>query len=391
MSEPLRIMIAAGGTGGHVFPAIAIADAISEARPGTEFLFVGTRDRMEWKAVPSAGYEISPIWISGLHRRLTLKNLLFPFKLIVSLWQSRRLLRRYRPHAVISCGGFVAGPVGWMAARMGIPLFLQEQNSFPGVTNRKLAPKAELIFTAFDEAEKWLPKEKIIVAGNPVRQNLIRKLQDPEFPQQAREYFGLEKARPVLLVMGGSGGAKSINDAMLSHIGELLDEEIQVIWQCGEVYLDDIRRELGEETHAGLRLYGFMDDITEAWAAADLIVSRAGAITCSELLATGKAGVLVPSPHVAGDHQTHNARSLADKGAAIMISDSVLAEGLADRVRSLIHDSAQRGILQKQARKMAKKDAAADIARHILERVAAEPASHNPPSTREFQNSNTKA
>ncbi len=391
MSEPLRIMIAAGGTGGHVFPAIAIADAISEARPGTEFLFVGTRDRMEWKAVPSAGYEISPIWISGLHRRLTLKNLLFPFKLIVSLWQSRRLLRRYRPHAVISCGGFVAGPVGWMAARMGIPLFLQEQNSFPGVTNRKLAPKAELIFTAFDEAEKWLPKEKIIVAGNPVRQNLIRKLQDPEFPQQAREYFGLEKARPVLLVMGGSGGAKSINDAMLSHIGELLDEEIQVIWQCGEVYLDDIRRELGEETHAGLRLYGFMDDITEAWAAADLIVSRAGAITCSELLATGKAGVLVPSPHVAGDHQTHNARSLADKGAAIMISDSVLAEGLADRVRSLIHDSAQRGIMQKQARKMAKKDAAADIARHILERVAAEPASHNPPSTREFQNSNTKA
>jgi len=391
MSEPLRIMIAAGGTGGHVFPAIAIADAISEARPGTEFLFVGTRDRMEWKAVPSAGYEISPIWISGLHRRLTLKNLLFPFKLIVSLWQSRRLLRRYRPHAVISCGGFVAGPVGWMAARMGIPLFLQEQNSFPGVTNRKLAPKAELIFTAFDEAEKWLPKEKIIVAGNPVRQNLIRKLQDPEFPQQAREYFGLDKARPVLLVMGGSGGAKSINDAMLSHIGELLDEEIQVIWQCGEVYLDDIRRELGEETHAGLRLYGFMDDITEAWAAADLIVSRAGAITCSELLATGKAGVLVPSPHVAGDHQTHNARSLADKGAAIMISDSVLAEGLADRVRSLIHDSAQRGILQKQARKMAKKDAAADIARHILERVAAEPASHNPPSTREFQNSNTKA
>ncbi|TVQ69324.1 MAG: UDP-N-acetylglucosamine--N-acetylmuramyl-(pentapeptide) pyrophosphoryl-undecaprenol N-acetylglucosamine transferase, partial [Balneolaceae bacterium] len=245
MSEPLRIMIAAGGTGGHVFPAIAIADAIGAERPGTQFLFVGTRDRMEWKTVPAAGYDIAPIWISGLHRRLTLKNLLFPLKLVVSLWQSRRLVRRFRPHAAISCGGFVSGPVGWMSARMGVPLFLQEQNSFPGVTNRKLAPKAGLIFTAFREAEKWLPKEKIVLAGNPVRQGLIRKMQDPEFPQQARRHFGLDKDRPVLLVMGGSGGAKSINDAMLKHVDAFLRDGIQVIWQCGEVYLGEIRRQLG--------------------------------------------------------------------------------------------------------------------------------------------------
>ena len=421
MSDTLRIMIAAGGTGGHVFPAIAIADAIRAERPGTRFLFVGTRDRMEWKAVPAAGYEIAPIWISGLHRRLTLKNLLFPLKLLVSLWQSRRLVRRFRPHAAVSCGGFASGPAGWMAARMGVPLFLQEQNSFPGVTNRKLAPKAERIFTAFDEAAKWLPKEKIILAGNPVRQSLIDKLRDPAFPEAARKHFGLESERPVLLVMGGSGGAKSINDAMLRHLDALLGDGIQIIWQCGEAYLGQIRRELGlpastSEKYAGLRLYGFMDDITEAWAAADLIVSRAGAITCSELLATGKAGILVPSPHVAGDHQTQNARSLSDQGAAVLLGDRDLAGQLPEKVRLLIRDAGQRELMQKQARKMAKNDAAAVIARHILERIAdfspesspessqpASPTSNPAPgsssshasgnhsSNQKFQNSSTKA
>ncbi len=410
MSDPLRIILAAGGTGGHVFPAIAIADALREARPGAQFLFVGTRDRMEWKAVPAAGYDIAPIWISGFHRRLTLKNLLFPLKLLVSLWQSRRLVRRFDPHAAISCGGFASGPVGWMAARRGVPLFLQEQNSFPGVTTRKLAPKARLIFTAFDEAAKWLPQEKIVVAGNPVRGELIRKLQDPAFPTRAREHFGLDAGRPVLLVMGGSGGAHSINQAMLRHIGAFLEDGVQVIWQCGEVYLDAIRKELGlhetgvdagsagatdaartddaagtsdatdstedagpaastSKKFADLRLYGFMDDITEAWAAADLIVSRAGAITCSELLATGKAGILVPSPHVAGDHQMHNARSLADKGAALLLADADLTERLPETVRSLLGDASRREQMEQQARAMAKKDAAADIARRILEQI----------------------
>jgi UDP-N-acetylglucosamine--N-acetylmuramyl-(pentapeptide) pyrophosphoryl-undecaprenol N-acetylglucosamine transferase len=395
MSDPLRIILAAGGTGGHVFPAIAIADALSEARPGAQFLFVGTRDRMEWKAVPAAGYDIAPIWISGFHRRLTLKNLLFPLKLLVSLWQSRRLVRRFAPHAAISCGGFASGPVGWMAARRGVPLFLQEQNSFPGVTTRKLAPKARLIFTAFDEAAKWLPKEKIVVAGNPVRGELIRKLQDPAFPAHAREHFGLDAARPVLLVMGGSGGARSINQAMLRHIGAFLEDGVQVIWQCGEVYLDAIRKELGlHETgvdagrYSDLRLFGFMNDITEAWAAADLIVSRAGAITCSELLATGKAGILVPSPHVAGDHQMHNARSLADKGAALLLADADLAEKLTETVRSLLGDASRRKLMEQQARAMAKKDAAADIARRILEQID---RGATPTSNRNFQNSTTTA
>lgn len=379
MSEPLRVIIAAGGTGGHVFPAIAIADAIAGERPDTRFLFAGTRDRMEWKTVPAAGYNIQPVWISGWHRRFTLKNLLFPLKLFVSLWQSRNLIRRFRPHAVISCGGFVAGPVGWMASRQDIPLFLQEQNSFPGVTNRKLAPRARRIYTAFDEAGKWFPGDRIMVAGNPVRQSLIINLQDPAFPDQARKHFGLDMSRPVLLVMGGSGGAKSINEAMMQHVHSLLEDGIQIIWQCGEAYLPQIRERLGFKSSRdggtadaqGLQLYGFMDDITEAWAAADLIVSRAGAITCSELLATGKAGILVPSPWVAGDHQTHNARALAGQGAAVLLKDSELTASLADQVRSLINDPACRQRMQKQAKAMAKPDAAKDIARDILEHIPA--------------------
>ncbi len=375
MSDELRIMIAAGGTGGHVFPAIAIADAIRSAHPSSRFLFVGTRDRMEWKTVPAAGYDIAPIWISGLHRRLTLKNLLFPLKLVVSLLQSRKLIRRFRPHAIISCGGFVAGPAGWMASRMGVPLFLQEQNSYPGVTNRKLAPKAQRIFTAFDEASGWFPKQKIILAGNPVRDKMITRLRDPGFPAKARRHFKLDDERPVLLVMGGSGGAKSINDAMLKHLKALHDSDgIQIIWQCGETYLGQIREKLNESAtpvadFPGLRLYGFMDDITEAWAAADVIVARAGAITCSELLAAGKAGILVPSPWVAGDHQTHNAKSLADNGAAVLLKDGDLDAQLPEAIRKLINDPPLREKIQEQARNMAKNDAATVIAGKILDHL----------------------
>ena len=372
MDNELRIMIAAGGTGGHVFPAIAIADAIREEMESSRFLFVGTRARMEWRAVPAAGYEIAPVWISGLHRRLTLKNLLFPLKLIVSLFQSWKLIRRFRPHAMISCGGFAAGPAGWMAIRMGIPLFIQEQNSYPGVTNRKLASGARRIFIAFDEARPWFPDGKTVLAGNPVRRQLIGKLADPSFPDAARKQFHFDGERPVLLVMGGSGGAKSINEAMLKHLDTFLGADgIQVIWQCGDAYLDDILKKLQSEPgddvrRDGLRLYGFLDDITSAWAAADVIVSRAGAITCSELLATGKAGILVPSPHVAGDHQTHNAKALARHGAAVLLQDKDLTEKLPDTVRMLVNDPSKRRDIEQKARAMAKEEAAKEIAKSII-------------------------
>ncbi len=375
MSDNLRIVIAAGGTGGHVFPAIAIADAVRERNPDAQIRFVGTRDRMEWKAVPAAGYDITPIWISGFHRRITLKNLLFPLKLLVSLLQSHLLIRKFRPHAIVCCGGFAAGPAGWMAARHGVPVFLQEQNSFPGITNRKLGPLAEIIFTAFDEAEQWFPSGKCVNAGNPVRQNLIERMEDPAFARSAYAHFDLDPDRPVLLVMGGSGGAKSINEAMLRHLKTLHDDDgMQVIWQCGEHYLEAMRSHLEEngvltDLFPGLRLYGFMDDITEAWAAADVIVSRAGAITCSELMAAGKAGILVPSPWVAGDHQTKNAQALVDQGAAVMLEDGELTTKLPGAIRSLMRDPSLRTKMEENAKRLAKRDAAADIAKQILAHV----------------------
>ena len=387
MVEELRIMIAAGGTGGHVFPAIAIADAIREKYPEAKILFVGTRDRMEWGAVPRAGYEITPIWISGFHRRLTLKNLLFPLKLLVSLWQSRRLVRSFRPDAMISCGGFASGPAGWVAARYGVPLFLQEQNSYPGVTNRKLAPSAELIFTAFEDAGKWFPKEKTRFEGNPVRKSLMDDVRDPAFRSTAFSRFGFKPDRPVLLVMGGSGGAKSINEAMFKHLETLHDSlGIQIIWQCGEHYLKELetRRNSSGNTPADypdLRLYGFMEEVSRAWAAADLIISRAGATTCAELMATGKAGILVPSPWVAGDHQTHNARALSDRGAAVLLKDKDLDGHLADTVAGLIRDESQRKEMEKKAAGMARKNAASSIARHILDYISKSSGPKNNPGT----------
>ncbi|MEX0680443.1 MAG: undecaprenyldiphospho-muramoylpentapeptide beta-N-acetylglucosaminyltransferase [Balneolales bacterium] len=375
MPDELRIMIAAGGTGGHVFPAIAIADAIRDEFPKARFLFVGTRDRMEWKAVPAAGYDISPIWISGLHRRITLKNLLFPLKLIVSLWQSYRLMRKFQPDVLVSCGGFVAGPAGWVASWLSVPLFLQEQNSYPGMTNRKLAGRAERIFTAFENANQWFPNEKTVCVGNPVRKNLVSSSSDPVFVKQSAEHFGLDTNRPVLLVMGGSGGAKSINEAMLRHLRSLHDtDRVQIIWQCGNTYLEDVTSGLTDtgktdtvrDRFPDLRLYGFMENITEAWAIADLVVSRAGATTCAELLATGKAGILVPSPWVAGDHQTQNAIALAQKGAAVLLKDEELAEKMLDVIRALFKDTSRRRKIEREARNMAKANAALVIARDIL-------------------------
>ncbi len=387
MADELRIMIAAGGTGGHVFPAIAIAEAIREQKPKARFLFVGTRDRMEWKAVPSAGFDIVPLWISGLHRRLTLKNLLLPLKLLVSLWQSRTYIRKFRPHAMISCGSFVAGPVGWMAARYQIPLFLQEQNSFPGITNRKLAGNAEYIFTAFKQADQWFPAEKTICAGNPVRKSLMAYARDPVSMEKARAHFNLNPDRPVLLVMGGSGGARSINEAIIANLASLHDnDQYQIIWQCGEHYMEEIKERLHQsrrsvEDYGHLRLYGFMNDITEAWAAADVIVSRAGAITCSELMATGKAGILVPSPWVAGDHQTRNAEALADQGAAVLLKDDELKERLSGTIRSLMDNPSRRKKIEETIAGLAKPDAADSIAKTILERIQEKNEGNSSPDT----------
>lgn len=359
MDNP-KILIAAGGTGGHVYPAIAIADAIKTENADSEILFVGTKDHMEWKAVPKAGYKIKSVWISGFHRRLTLKNMLFPLKLITSIIQSFGIVSSFKPQVMVSCGGYAAGPVGWVAGKRGVKVVIQEQNSFPGVTNRMLAKFASKIFTAFKEAAKYLPSDKIVESGNPTRNTL-----DKVDKKIGLNSFNFDDSKPVLMVLGGSGGARSINEAVKENLDKLSD--LQVIWQCGSRYIDALMKEVDLERNKNIHLTAFIDNMPEAYAAADLIVSRAGASSCSEFLMTGKPSVLIPSPNVAGDHQTQNAKSMVDAGASELLKDSDAVNALPELVHSLIRDQEKLKKMNKAALRLAKPDAAKMIAKEILE------------------------
>lgn len=361
MSSP-RVLIAAGGTGGHVYPAIAIAEAIRELHKDADILFVGTKDHMEWEAVPKAGFDIRSIWISGLHRRLTLKNLLFPVKLLSSLVQCMGIFKNFNPHVVIACGGYVSGPVGWIAAQKHIPLILQEQNSFPGITTRLLARYAIKIFTAFADADHHLPEEKTEMAGNPTRKTLATA-----HKQEALRSFNFSDSRQTLLILGGSGGAKTINEAMAANIEKLHDDlGLQIIWQCGARYFDELHMELHTDDFKHLRLVDFLHNMPEAYAAADLVVSRAGALSCSELALTGKPSILIPSPNVAGDHQTKNANSMVEEGAAVLLKDSDARDRLPEIVRDLISNQQKMQQMQKAALKLARPHAAREIAQEVL-------------------------
>lgn len=358
-----KVLIAAGGTGGHVYPAIAIADALRDASDTVEILFVGTKNHMEWEAVSKAGYNITSIWISGFHRRFTLKNLLFPVKLATSLGQSWSIISKFKPDVAVSCGGYVAGPVGWVAAKRGVPLVIQEQNSYPGVTNRILGRNAELIFTAFKDAEQHFPAERTSMAGNPTRKSLTEADR-----KEALEKFNFDSNKQTLLVLGGSGGAKKINQAMFENIETLHNElELQIIWQCGHRYYDQLRRDVEPSNYKNLRLKDFIDDMAKAYAAADLVISRAGALSCSELALTGTPSILVPSPNVAGDHQAKNARSMVQEGAAKVAVDDKLEAMLADLVEEVITDKQQLKKMSEAAEKLARPNAAEEIATEILQ------------------------
>jgi UDP-N-acetylglucosamine--N-acetylmuramyl-(pentapeptide) pyrophosphoryl-undecaprenol N-acetylglucosamine transferase len=357
-----RVLMAAGGTGGHVYPAISIADAIRQARPSAEVHFAGTSSHMEWTAVPKAGYPIHSIWISGFHRRFTLQNLLFPVKLLVSLIQSWLIIRRIRPHVVISCGGYVSGPVGRVASIMGIPLMVQEQNSFPGVTNRLLGEKATFIFTAFPEAASFFESDKVREEGNPVRNDISRG--DRE--KTARK-VGFDPSRKTLLVMGGSGGAANLNQAMLTNLDELHNElELQIIWQCGRRYLSEMRQKVAEHKFPNLYMTDFLEDMPGVYALSDLVVCRSGAGTIAELLVCGKPSILVPSPVVAGDHQRKNAASVVGRGAAVMIEDNELADRIVEVVDELLSESGRLAAMQDAALALARPDAARTIASTII-------------------------
>jgi UDP-N-acetylglucosamine--N-acetylmuramyl-(pentapeptide) pyrophosphoryl-undecaprenol N-acetylglucosamine transferase len=360
----MRIVISGGGTGGHVFPAIAIADAIMKLRPEAQIQFIGARGRIEMERVPKAGYPIEGLWISGFQRKLTLQNLLFPVKLLSSLWKAWRILKRFRPDVAVGVGGYASGPTLRMANRLGIPTLLQEQNSYPGVTNRILAAKAAKICVAYDGMERFFPKGKILVAGNPVRQDLENVV---ELRTEACRHFGLDPAKKTLVVLGGSLGARTINEAM-RDAGTLLVQYpgIQVLWQAGKLYIDTF----GQCATAQLpqvKIIAFIDRMDYAYAVADLVIGRAGALTISELCVVGKPCILVPSPNVAEDHQTKNASALVRHDAAIMVRDADAKSALLPKALEALGQSAILSRLSVNVKTLGKPRAAEEIALQVIE------------------------
>ena len=359
----MRVIISGGGTGGHVFPAIAIADAISTMSPDTEILFVGAIGKLEMEKVPKAGYKIEGLNVTGFQRKLTLKNLVFPLRLVASLWKARQIVRSFKPDVVVGVGGYASGPVLKMANLAGIKTVLQEQNSFAGVTNRLLADKAMAICVAYEEMERFFPADRTIFTGNPVRKQIASGSISSE---EGRKNFGLDPASPVALIFGGSLGAKALNEAVFKNIEKILSStSVNLIWQAGNMYYESYRSK-GVEDSERVKLLPFIENMEAAYAAADIVVCRAGALTISELAVLGKAAILVPSPNVAEDHQTVNAMSLVKKNAALMVKDADAASQLGTVLIDLLTDENKRKDLKKNIKFFARPDAAIKIAEIIL-------------------------
>ncbi len=365
-SKAPRILISGGGTGGHVFPAIAIADAVRKLAPEAEILFVGALGKIEMEKVPKAGYPIEGLWISGFQRSLTLRNLLFPVKLISSLWSARRIVRRFSPDAVVGVGGYASGPVLQMATRAGIPALIQEQNSFAGVTNRLLARKVQRVCVAYEGMERFFPAEKIVLTGNPVRADLA---QIQAGKAEAAAYFGLNPAAPVVFVFGGSLGALAINEAMAANTQAIAaNPGVQVLWQVGKLYVERFGN-CETAKLANVRVLPFVDRMDLAYALADVVVSRAGALTISELCLVGKPAILIPSPNVAEDHQTKNAQALVDKAAAVMIPNKDARARIWTEAVALLNDESRRRSLSDHIRALAHPKAAEQIAEEVLKLI----------------------
>lgn len=361
--ETYRILIGGGGTGGHVFPAIAIADAISRLEPRSRFLFVGARGKLEMEKVPEAGYEIQGLPVAGFQRRFSHRNLTFFFKLAASLLISRRIVRQFKPHLAVGVGGYASGPILRAAARKKVPLLIQEQNSYAGMTNRLLARSARTICVAYENMDRYFPAAKLVVTGNPIRFELL----DPGKDRNAGlAEFGLEQGRKTCLVMGGSLGARTLNQSLMEGLDELDRQDIQVLWQCGRFYLEEVERTVANRGMQNLKVMAFISNMQRAYQVADVIVSRAGAITISELCMVGKPAILVPSPNVAEDHQTRNAEALADRQAAALVRDRDAPEMLVESMISLLLDPGRQEVLARNIKKLAIPDASDRIAGEAL-------------------------
>jgi UDP-N-acetylglucosamine--N-acetylmuramyl-(pentapeptide) pyrophosphoryl-undecaprenol N-acetylglucosamine transferase len=360
-----RIIIGGGGTGGHIFPAIAIADAIKSIAPETQILFVGANHKLEMEKVPEAGYEIIGLPVAGLQRRLTYKNLTFVFKLLSSMIRSARIIKNFKPNLVLGVGGYASGPILKAATRKNIPIVIQEQNSYAGLTNRLLSRKAAKIFVAYEGMEKFFSKDCIVFTGNPIRQDINELVNKSD---EAWRFFGLNKAKTTVLIIGGSLGARTINESILTKIDKL-PENLQILWQTGKLYADEILKDSLISKNENVKVMPFIKKMNLAFSVADIIVSRAGAGTISELSIVGKPVILIPSPNVAEDHQTKNAMALVEKNAALCIKDHDAGEKLVDEVIRLSGDQKLMNSLSANIKKMALPNSAKKIAEEILKMI----------------------
>lgn len=361
-NAPYRLIISGGGTGGHIFPAVAIANAFRERHPEADILFVGAEGRMEMTRVPEAGYKIIGLWISGLQRKLTLSNLMFPVKVIVSYFRARSIVKKFRPDAVIGTGGYASGPIMMAATNARIPTVIQEQNSFAGLTNKQVADKVSRICVAYEGMEKYFPKDKIVITGNPVRKDILSVGSKQE---TALNHFGFDHRIKTLLIIGGSLGARTINESILQGIDKLVDAGIQIIWQTGKGYYDLYKGKLSQYDLRRIRVHDFVREMDLAYAAADVVISRSGALAVSELCIAQKPCILVPSPNVAEDHQTKNAMALVSKEAAVMVRDKEAVSTLVDEALKLIFDEQRAEKLRINIAKLARPNATDDIVNEI--------------------------
>nr|WP_294862540.1 undecaprenyldiphospho-muramoylpentapeptide beta-N-acetylglucosaminyltransferase [uncultured Fluviicola sp.] len=359
MKELKKIVISGGGTGGHIFPALAIANEIKKRNPDAEILFVGAEGKMEMEKIPAAGYKIVGLPIVGLQRKLTVKNLALPFKLMKSLSLAKKILKDFKPEVVIGVGGYASGPTLKMAQRLGIPTLIQEQNSYPGKTNRLLAKKVKAVCTAYEGLESVFPPATIRLTGNPVREELNQTSRNRE--ESFREFPSLDPAKKTILVMGGSLGARTLNEGVLHGMNLLEEANTQILWQCGKYYFESMREELEAHKKAPIYLTDFIARMDAAYGVADVIVSRAGALSISELCIVGKPAILVPSPNVSEDHQTKNAMALVNSKAAVLIKDSEAKDQLISRALELMKEEDQMHELRIAIKRMAKPNATADI------------------------------
>ena len=366
-NKALRVIISGGGTGGHIFPALSIAGQLKEANPDTEILFVGAEGRMEMEKVPAAGYRIIGLPVAGLQRKFSLSNLALPFKILRSLRLAGKIIDGFRPDIAVGVGGYASAPLLWSAGRKKIPTLIQEQNGYAGLTNRILGKKAGRICVAYDGMERFFPAGKIVITGNPIRKEIVPAT--PQMKKEAAEYYGLDPEKKHIFVVGGSLGSRTLNNSMMKWINDGCPggQDVEVIWQCGKYYksgIDAFASKAGDRMK-NIRYSDFIRRMDLAYAIADVVISRSGASSVSELCAAGKAVIFVPSPNVAEDHQTHNAMALVRKDAAMMVKDAEAEQTLMAAACSLVHDSARCSTMETNISGMARRNASSDIVGEI--------------------------